>query len=120
MSSVKITTNFDDINADLLEVLGDLPGSGMRASVWSDLEYAIYTEFGTYKMLPHAMVRNSIPAIEAYFDEQWEVLQEVNANSLEQLFNRVIEFAKDEIVKRTHVDTGALRASWTIDIAEFV
>jgi isopentenyl diphosphate isomerase/L-lactate dehydrogenase-like FMN-dependent dehydrogenase len=117
---VNITSNIDKILGELANFHGVLVKlDSLRVSVWSDLEYAVYTEFGTYKMAPHAMVRLSMPNIEAYFMGEWMALPVMfSQEDLKDMMNRTINYAKDEIVRRTHEDTGALKASWQVDEME--
>lgn len=111
VGKVTITTNVDLLLGDLAQAMG-LP-SRIWGSIYSELEYAIYTEFGTAYMLPHAMFRNSMPAIEQKFEEVWRALPNFppTEDDLKKLINDVVAFGLEEVKNRTHVDSGDLKKS---------
>lgn len=120
MSYVRITSNADAIVRDLQSKVGELAGHGVRGSVSNDTPYAIYCEFGTYRMLPHAMVRNSIPNIEARLEKRLDAIKDPTANKIKNTINNVLKYALAQIESRTHVDTGLLKSSWKINEAEII
>lgn len=92
-------------NVNLNDILGnvaDMPRK-ITGSVSNPKEYAIYTELGTSKMKPHAMVRGSLPAIEKKSEQ---VLGSLSLGASESQIlaaaNEIIDFAYDVIVEATH------------------
>lgn len=110
VGKVTIKTNVDAI---LFELAGaaSLP-SRIWGSIYSELEYAIYTEFGTAFMEPHAMFRNSMPEIEAEFEREWHQLKlPPTEQDILSLIDRVVDFGLKIIYDRTHELSGDLRRS---------
>lgn len=92
-------------NVDLSDLIGqgkDMP-KRVTGSVSNPKEYAIYTELGTSKMKPHAMVRGSLPAIEARSEQAFDSLPPFPSKAeLLAAANEVIDFAYDTIQDATH------------------
>lgn len=92
-------------NVNLNDILGnvaDMPRK-ITGSVSNPKEYAIYTELGTSKMKPHAMVRGSLPAIEKRSEKAFDSLPPFPTKAqLLAAANEVIDFAFDEIQDATH------------------
>lgn len=113
MVKITVKSNMDGVIKELEDFVKKFNGSSIKASLWSEVLYAKYVEEGTYKMAPRAMVRQSMPAIEAYFEAEWAKMPfPFKDSDLRALWNRTIEFAKAEISKRTPVKTGVLKSSW--------
>lgn len=93
----------------------------IRAEVFTKIEYAVFVEFGTYKMEPRAMVRDSIPAIEAKLTDEWQALAfPPTEQSLIAMVQRVVEFALEEIRRNTPRKSGTLQDSWEKEDAHSV
>lgn len=92
-------------NVDLNQLIGnaqDMP-KRVSGSVSNPKEYAIYTELGTSKMKPHAMVRGSLPAIEKQSESAFSKLPLVPTTAqVIEAANEVIDFAFDTIKDATH------------------
>lgn len=104
-----------------------------KLMVISNLEYAIYVEFGTKHMAPRAMIRNSMPAIKAYISQQFE--KELSGHIGKPTFQKrffawragMIQYALDVIRDNTprsnieikpYQDPVHLQDSWTIGLDE--
>lgn len=115
MSKFKVKTNMDGVIRELDEFLKQHDGVMIKASVWSEVEYAKFVEFGTYKMVPKAMIRKAMPAIEDFFLREWKTMPfPFKESDLRALWNKTIEFAQQEISRYTPVKTGVLKESWKI------
>lgn len=84
--------------------------------IWSDIEYAIYVEFGTYKMAPRAMIRSSMDEVRDYCAKQYqtEIANRIVDGTLtEKAFFAfragVIQFALDRIRNKTPRRTAEQR-----------
>lgn len=75
--------------------------------VGTNVEYALYNEYGTYKMAAQPHVR---PAIDATRRKMGRIA--VEANDLDDYLLRVALLLEGEIKHRAPVDTGRLRASY--------
>jgi len=117
-SHVEVKSNADSVLAELRGFAVDLASiQAFRGEIWTEVEYAIFVEFGTYKMLPRAMIRKSIPAIEAYFEEQWQALPAMfTRGQFEAMVERVMLFALAKISGNTPVKSGDLRRSWNASV----
>jgi hypothetical protein len=114
---VEITSTVDSLLAEV-DAAANLP-SRIWGSVYSELHYAVYVEFGTAYMLPKAMIRNSLPAIEAKFVAEWQALPiPPTRQQLLDLVDRVVAFALAEIKARTPVKSGDLQKSWEPEAAQ--
>lgn len=83
------------------------PSKGIAKVTRTESEVVITTP-------PRAMVRNSIPNVQAYVANQIKSLPPIPTDQdMEQLIADAIQYAKAEIVTRTPVDTGRLKGSWT-------
>ena len=118
--TAKVTSNTEAHMAELEEMLAAINYTAVRAEVWTDVEYAVFVEFGTYRMDPKAMVRTAIPDIEKKFNEGWMALPTPFTKAdVEKLFKDTIDFAKVEIAKRTPRKSGTLQDSWKVSEVEF-
>lgn len=118
--TAKVTSNVDGHIAELEEMLAAINYTAVRAEVWTEVEYAVFVEFGTYRMAPRAMVRTAIPDIEKKFNEGWMALPTPFTKAdVEKLFKDTIDFAKVEITKRTPRKSGTLQDSWEASEVEF-
>lgn len=92
-------------NVNLNDILGnvaDMPRK-ISGSVSNPKEYAIYTELGTSKMKPHAMVRGSLPAIEKESERIFSNLPLVpTKDQAYAAVNAVVDFAYETIKDATH------------------
>lgn len=114
---VSITSNVDTF---LKQFDTSLPNS-IQASVWTQIEYAVFVEFGTYKMEPRAMIRTSVPAIEAKMIELWQALPfPPTEQDLLKMVQTTIEFALEEIKRNTPRKSGTLQDSWKKEDAHSV
>lgn len=118
--AAKVTSNVDGYLAELEQMLAAINYTAVRAEVWTDVEYAVFVEFGTYRMTPRAMVRTAIPDIEKKFNEGWMALPTPFTKAdVEKLFKDTIDFARVEIAKRTPRKSGTLQDSWKASEVEF-
>lgn len=93
----------------------------IRASIYSELEYAVFVEFGTYKMRPRAMLRRALPAIEAEFARRWKSLPvPPSLSDLLSLVDDVVDYGIDAIRNNTPVKSGDLKKSWKKDPAKAI
>lgn len=112
----RITTNADVM---IQRIEGLKYPDHVFGRVWTDVEYAVFQEYGTSKMAPAAMIRQSIPAIRSYMEQEWKAMTGLpTQRDLEDLVNRVLKFARDEISKNSPVAEGTLRDSWKIEEAQ--
>lgn len=113
---VSVTTNLD---VAIQRIQGLNYPSGIFGKVWTDVEYALFVEFGTAKMAPLAMVRDSLPAIKGYLEQELKQLRALPTPlELKALVDKVLVFAREEIARNTPVRSGRLRASWKIEEAK--
>lgn len=118
--SVSINSNTDQNMGELEQFLKTLGFTKVRAEVWTDIEYAVFVEFGTFKMTPRAMVRQSIPEIENFFADEWVKLPVIFTKAdIDSLFSRTVEFAKERIREKTPVKTEDLKKSWKVSEVEY-
>lgn len=119
-SVATIRSNVDDSLGELHDFLQVLDYTKVRAEVWTEVEYAIFVEYGTYKMSPRAMIRKSIPDIEQKFGELWAKLPPIFTKAdIDRLFADTIAFAKERIAHNTPVKSGDLKNSWKVTEVEY-
>lgn len=119
-SVATVTSNIDENMQELAQFLDTLNYTAVRATVWTDVEYAIFVEFGTVKMTPRAMIRKSIPDIEKRFGELWIAMPAMFSKAdVDKLFTDIIEFARERISQNTPVKSGDLKASWKVTEVEY-
>lgn len=119
-SVATVTSNLDENMAELNQFLATLEYTSVRATVWTEIEYAIFVEFGTVNMDPRAMVRKSIPDIEKKFLELWQAMPTMFKKSdVDNLFTKTIEFARERIAENTPVKSGDLKESWKVTEVEY-
>lgn len=116
VGNVTITSNFDAV---IQTIQGGPAFRSISAEVWTETEYAIYVEFGTVHMTPRAMIRRSIPAIQARFEAELKKIGPLPTPiQLLAAVDRTMVFARETIQANTPVDTGALRDSYQITKAK--
>lgn len=99
---VTLRSNVDGVASRFQAAAARLPGR-IRGAVSNDKEHAIYTELGTSKMEPHAMVRNSLPVIEDASEVAFGALSATPTEvELIAAVNSVINTAFDTIKDNTH------------------
>jgi len=105
--------------------------SRVVGKVWTDLEHAPHVEYGTHKMSPRAMIRQSIPAIKAYGAQLWAERTRAGLLTpldLKRWADDVLVMAKEEIEHNTppgdwvahppkDPDRKHLQESWQIEEA---
>lgn len=112
---VSVNTNIDAV---IQRIQGSNYPQGIYGAVWSDVEYAVYQEFGTSKMAPAFMIRRSIPAIQDFMAAEFRKLRQLPTPlEMQAMVDRVLVFAREEIARNTRVRTGRLRRSWQIQKA---
>jgi hypothetical protein len=112
----RITTNLDAV---IQKYQGTTYPTRIFGSVWTEVEYAIFLEFGTSRMAPRAMIRRSLPAIKAYMESEWKKLRTLPTPlELQALVDRVLVYARAEIAQNTPVKSGRLRDSWKVNKAK--
>jgi hypothetical protein len=97
--------------AATLEALDDLRDFAQPAEyvVGTNVEYAVYVEFGTSKMAAQPYLR---PAAKKVMNEEADALADL-ASSTEELVKGVALSIEREAKKKVPVDTGNLRGSIT-------
>lgn len=125
----RVTVN-TNIEAVIQRIEGTNYPSRIFGAVWTDVKYAIFLEFGTSKMAPRAMIRESLPLIKEYMAKEWKSLRPLPTPiEVQALVDRVLVFARDLIAKNTPVgvwdesapankDRKHLRDQWYIKDAQ--
>lgn len=115
--SVRVRVNTDEL---IRKFDANLPSGKLKSKVWTDVKYAVFVEYGTSIQKPSGMVRKSMPEIRQKFNDEWKQLpQNPTVEQLEDLMNRVAEFARKTIADATPVKSGDLQKSWKAEDAEW-
>lgn len=101
----------DGLRTELNELAELFGGADNTYTVATDVEYAVYQEFGTIHHPAQPHVRPAVQRGPRYMQRNAGTV-----SSVDELLNRTAQDILQEVKRRAPVDTGRLRDSYRIEV----